>query len=303
MAEISLVTAFYNIGRENFKAIPRTDDTYMANFKFWCRMKNRLIVYTDSYHGEKILDIRAQFGLRDRTVIVTIDNLTEIEPAILERMKGIQSDGWFEQFRVLPNATSNIPEYSYLMLLKTWFLYDAVRKGYVNGTVAWIDFGFNHGGELFTNPEEFDFSWNYNFSDKIHMFYYKALDEKPTYEIVRRLCDCFMGCLYVLPERYCERLWNLTKEAMNTLNDMGLYDDDQLLLLMAYRKEPELFELHESEWFLPLKEYGGEHLTVRTREEIAGVKRFYNRFFRSLHKHRLAARNALLTYRNLILKD
>ena len=31
--EITLVTAFFNIGRENYKAIPRPDSKYMKDFE------------------------------------------------------------------------------------------------------------------------------------------------------------------------------------------------------------------------------------------------------------------------------
>lgn len=303
MNEINLVTAFFNIGRENFKAIPRTDDTYLNNFKFWARLKNNLVVYTDKYTGEKVMNIREQYGLAAKTKIVVIEDIGEIEPQILEQMKAIRNNSWFERFRILPNATSNIPEYSYLMLLKTWFLADAAKHGYVNGTVAWIDFGFNHGGRLFTKSEEFDFTWSYDFSDKIHLFYYEKLDTKPAYEMVRRLCDSIMGCLYVLPVHYCEDLWQLTKQSMLHLITVGLYDDDQMLLLMAYRARPEIFEMHQSEWFLPIKEYGGAHLSVRHSGKRPWYKQLIVNILNKNKKIKLAFRNALITFKDLVLKE
>lgn len=302
MKEISLVTAFYNIGREHFKAIPRTNDTYMNNFKFWCRLKNNLVVYTDSHHAEIIHNIREGYGLADKTTIVKIDKIDEIEPEIFKRMHAINENNWFEDFRILPNATSNIPDYSYLMMLKNWFLKDAVEKKIVSDTVAWIDFGFNHGGDLYTVPEEFDFCWKYDFSNKIHLFYYGELDKKPVFEIVRRLCDCFMGCLYILPDYYCNELWKLTRMSMMELNDMGLYDDDQLLLLMAYRKRPDIFEVHKSKWFMPLKEYGGSHLTIKVNKELKGIKYTVSKLSSSLDIKKKALKNSYITYKNLTSK-
>lgn len=303
MSKICLVTAFFNIGRENFKAIPRTDDTYLDNFKFWARIKNSLVIYTDRMTGEKVLNIRKSFGLEKETKIVVLDDIGTIEPDILAKMKEIRSNTWFERFRILPNATSNIPQYSYLMLLKTWFLADAVQNGYVDGTVAWIDFGFNHGGRLYNHPEDFDYLWEYDFSKKIHLFYYEILDEKPVYEMVRRLCDSIMGCLYVLPAEYCQTLWELTKQSMEHLLSVGLYDDDQLLLLMAYRVKPELFEMHKSEWFLPLKEYGGSHL----RTKKAGKRPWYKQTIINIRnkgkRRKLAIRNAIITLKDLATKD
>jgi hypothetical protein len=36
-------------------------------------------------------------------------------------------------------------------------------------------------------------------------------------------------------------------------------DDDQPILLLAYRRKPELFELKQSKWFLPSKQCDGAH--------------------------------------------
>ncbi|UFH65471.1 hypothetical protein KQH81_02685 [Clostridium cadaveris] len=303
MREITLVTAFFNIGREKFKAIPRTDDTYMKNFKFWARMKNKLIVYTDENTAKLVLKVRTDFGLKDKTEIIIINDIFSIEPEIFENMKKVSENNYFLDFRILPNATSNIAEYSYLMLLKSYFLSDAVKRGLTASQVAWIDFGFNHGGDLYINPEEFNYLWEYDFSDKINMFYYKKYDEKPIFEIVRRLCDCIMGCLIVLPAKLCDELWQLNKSSMIILNKVGLSDDDQLIQLMSYREKPEIFDLHESEWFLPLKEYGGEHLTVRNMSS----RKWYIRKLRNLKfnykKRKNAFVNSVKTYNNLVSKE
>lgn len=303
MSEISLVTAFFNIGRENFKAIPRTDDIYLNNFKFWARLKNNLVIYTDRFTAEKVMDIRKQFGLADKTKVIVIDDIKMIEPDILDQMRSIRNNSWFERFRILPNATSNIPEYSYLMLLKAWFLADAAKNSYINEMVAWIDFGFNHGGKLYTNPEEFDFTWDFDFSDKIHLFYYEKLDTKPAYEMVRRLCDSIMGCIYILPAHYCNDLWNLTKQAMLNLLALGLYDDDQMLLLMAYRTKPEIFEIHKSEWFLPIREYGGSHLSVRRVGKRPWYKQMVVDISNKWRRFKLAFRNSVITFKDLLSKE
>ncbi|WP_195281113.1 WlaTC/HtrL family glycosyltransferase [Parabacteroides johnsonii] len=301
--EITLVTAFFNIGRENFKAIPRKNDTYLNNFEFWARIRNKVIIYTSSVMVQPILEIRKKFNQENNTIIVPIDDIEMIEPEILNKMEQIKDNTWFERFRILPNATSNIPRYSYLMLLKTWFLQDAVTRGYAQGQIAWFDFGFNHGGRLYTNPEQFDFKWQYGFSDKIHFFYYQAIDSKPIYETVRRLADSIMGCLYIVPDHYCVTLWNLTKNAMKHLVSVDLYDDDQLLLLMAYRSQPEIFELHQSDWFRPLHDYGASHLQMRETIDRPKYKQIVINFIVKYKRIKLAFRNSIITFKDLICKD
>lgn len=301
--KITLVTAFFNIGRENFKAIPRSDDKYFKYFEFWARLRNDLIVYTQPNCVDIILNIRQKFGLKDNTKIIPIGNIYDIEPDIYNRMAEISSNSWFKDLRILPNATSNIAEYSYLMLLKTYFLKDAVSRGLTCDQVAWIDFGFNHGGSLYANPEEFDFEWRYSFNRKIYFFYYEKYDSKPIFEIVRRLSDCIMGCLIVSNSELCEELWQLNRHAMMTLNEVGLIDDDQLLHLMSYRSNPNLFELKKSEWFLPLKEYGGEkNLVTLNKVDNSLIRRIARTVRNGLRRRKLALRNCIILYNNLVKK-
>lgn len=298
--EITLVTAFFNIGRENYKAIPRPDSKYMKDFEGWARLRNNLIVYTQPEMKDLILAIRDKFGLKEKTIIIEIEDIYSIEPEILEKMRRISIDKYFLDFRYLPNATSNISEYSYLMLLKSYFVKDAVERKLTSEQVAWIDFGFNHGGDLYIDPQEFDFEWNYKFENKIYYFYYKKYDDRPVFEIVRRLSDCIMGCLIIIPACLANDLWILNRNAMETLNDVGLIDDDQLIHLMSYRKKPEIFKMVESEWFLPLKIYGGDNLTKLREKNNNGVMNADRHIKHYLKKIKLSLRNAILLYKNLM---
>lgn len=301
--EITLITAFFNIGRENFKVIPRSDEKYMKNFEFWARMKNNLIIYTFPEAKNRVLSIRENYGLLDKTTVIVIENIFEIEPEIFNRMKEISTDQTFIDFRLMPHATSNIAAYSYLMLLKSYFLKDAVERNLTVDQVAWIDFGFNHGGDLYLNAEEFAFEWKHEFEPFIYYFYYKRYDNRPIFEIVRRLSDCIMGCLIVAPATMCDELWQLNKGAMKTLNDVGLIDDDQLIHLMSYRKKSSIFKLVESKWFLPLKEYGGSTLVTLYSAKSKPLIDLLKRIRRTFKKRRMAWKNAAKLYSNLTRKN
>lgn len=264
MGEITIVTAFFDIGRGKFKNTPfvRTNDQYFNYFRFWARMKNKLIVYTDSESEKKVKDIRQEFGLADKTIVIVIDNIYEIEPNIYERMLKVSQNPQFKNFRYFPNAMSNRANYDYIMLMKYWCMNDAVEQNLVNGMVAWIDFGFNHGGKCYVKSEEFDFEWKYDFEPKIHLFSLQEPDSVSGVMSLQFLFDSTMGCLLLCPSECCHDLWILVRDAMEALLMLDCIDDDQQLLLMAYKKRPSLFEVHISDWFMPLKEYGGEHLTI-----------------------------------------
>ena len=269
MNEITLVTAFFDIGRKDYKRYPRSNDDYLEYFSVWARMNNKVIVYTNSDMAKKVIEVRRKYGLESKTIIVEVNDETKIEKELYDKMHLISQNDEFLNFRFIHDALSNNAKYDYVMLLKYWCLKDAVQKGYANGMVAWIDFGFNHGDKCYINPEEFNFTWKTNLnSQKIHLFSLHELDDTPIFKHVMKLDDSLIGAPIILPDFLCDKFWNLVKLSMESLIRVGFIDDDQLLILMAYRENKELFEIHISDWFLPLKENGGEHLTVRKKEKV-----------------------------------
>jgi protein YibB len=271
MTEITLVSAFFDINRKEFKASPRSNDQYFEYFRFWSRLKNNLIIYSDSENADRIIKIRKEFDLEDKTHLIIIDDIFDIEPEIFKEMEKVALNQNFIDFR-LPAITSNNPKYNYLMLLKSWFLSDSVKRNLTSKTVAWIDFGFNHGGKVYTDSKEFAFKWEYEFSEKIHLFYKDKFDEQPIFEIIRKLDDCIMGPLIISPSSLCQEFWELNKESMKMLISMGFMDDDQLLMMYSYRRKPEIFNLLKSSWFLGLKEFGAPHLTVKDQSSSGFIK-------------------------------
>lgn len=269
MNEITLVTAFFDIGRKDYKRYPRSNDDYLEYFSVWARMNNKVIVYTNSDMAKKVIEVRRKYGLESKTIVIEVNDETEIEKELYDKMYLISQNDEFLNFRFIHDALSNNAKYDYVMLLKYWCLKDAVQKGYASGMVAWIDFGFNHGDKCYINPEEFNFTWKTNLNNqKIHLFSLHELDDTPIFKHVMKLDDSLMGAPIILPDFLCDKFWNLVKLSMESLIRVGFIDDDQLLILMAYRENSELFEIHISDWFLPLKENGGDHLTVRKKEKV-----------------------------------
>ena len=88
--EITLVTAFFDIGRGDLdnESLRRTTGRYMDDFSRWARLKNKLIVYTESKFAKEILEIRARHGLSEKTEVVSLDHVFEVEPAVSGRAEG-----------------------------------------------------------------------------------------------------------------------------------------------------------------------------------------------------------------------
>lgn len=265
MNEITIVTAFFDIGRGNFSTLSRSNDKYFEYFKFWARVRNQLIIYTTSDFAKEILGIRATFGLEDKTKVIIVEEPFKLEEDLFLRMNEVSSDVEFKNNRFFPNALSNDAAYDYVMLLKYWCLNDSVQNNYASGMLAWVDFGMNHGGKCYSNPEEFDFLWKTDFAfDKIHLFALKNPDTINSLDLMHSQSDCITGYLLLVPDSQCKELWDRTKDAMHALLMLDCIDDDQMLLFMVYKRISSFFEVHICDWFMAMKISGAKHLTVRT---------------------------------------
>lgn len=285
--EVTIITSFFDVGREKFKGnSARSNDKYLEYFKFWARINNNLVIYTDSDMAKKVQNLRKEFGLENKTKIIIVDDYSVIEPDILKRMSEISESETFLKYRYMPNPADNNARYDYIMLLKSWCIKDAVEKGYANGNLIWLDFGFNHGGDVYTNPLEFDFTLEMDLpEDKITLFSIMEDDNKPIFQVIQSYDVYIMGFLMCVPSELASTLWNDVKKAMNSLLDVGFIDDDQTLLLMAARNNKDKYNIIASDWFMPLKEHGGEHLTVKNEKKKIALKD------KLLHGYRVNKRN------------
>ena len=268
--KLTIITAFFDIGRATMdydNCEPRSFERYLTYFEDWARVRNDVIVYAQKGFGDKILAVREKFGLGEKTKIVEIDDVFAIESELLARMEKVEEDKGYLDFRFFSSEVSNTAKYNYVMLMKYYFLKDASEKYVKDGDLAWIDLGFNHGGDCYSKPEEFDFELkNKSTTDKVQLF---ALPGKNIEKInpVRSLqyqSEHIHGAPIVCPAAKSAALYKECIDAMDALLRVGCMDDDQQLLLMAVRNNPDLFEVKTSFWFMPIKDYlGGDHLSVK----------------------------------------
>lgn len=267
-----IVTAFWDVGRGENCAIPRSNDRYYREFKAWAKIKNNLIVFTDSISESIIKKIRRDYGLEKRTQVIVCDDIFQIEKKIYEKMVQIEAKNDVA-FKYYENAMSNRAKFDYAWFLKYWCISEASKMIDDNGLIAWMDFGFNHMDACFDNMEQFDFLWDCNVDmNKIHIYSLCEMDSINVIDTLLFQNDTIMGVFHLVPVRYAMCLWNMIKEAMESLLMMQCIDDDQMLLLIAYKNNPDKFAVHISDWYLPLKENGADHLHVKTKNKKITIK-------------------------------
>lgn len=288
MGKITIVTAFFDIGREKMRNFERGREHYLKYFSFWAGIQNDLVIYTDEQMAGKVKKIRADFNLLEKTKVIVIEDIFQIESDIYLKMKKVLSSPDVISNRKhtgYPEAYS--AEYNYVTYLKPWFVKNAIKSYDLEGLITWMDFGYNHGGALYDRREDFNFLWEYEFSDKIHLFSIKKLNELPVFDIVKKMPVDMSAGIIIAPERYWEFLYESFRISIQSLMNCDMVDDDQTLLIMSYRRRKENFEIHIIEdWFMVLKNFGGSHLHINNnmmkrikykRMKLFMLESFYNK--------------------------
>lgn len=299
MKEITIVTSFFDINRQSIKGFNRSNQKYIDAFKFWAHIKNKIVVFSDKDTIEQVRKIREEYGLLDKTETIVIDDYLKIDEELFNSINKVMENKDLYDFhlqRNIPEALSS--KYNYIMAIKAWCCKEAVKKQLTTEMVAWLDFGFNYGGRFYRKEEEFDFLWEYDFSDKIHLFQINELDNLPPFEIIRRNNSYFQGGEIVAPDYLWEELWNLVRSSMISLNKSGLADDDQVLYLMSYRQKPEIFETHKCEWLGLFKDFSNKKFTF----EVPKQNKIYSFLYKCKHPTEfLIIRRLVYSFRTFII--
>lgn len=259
MNEISIVTAFFDIGRGNWtpdKGLPhylqRTTDTYLERFSHMAKLENEMVVFTSEDLASKVKELR---GERPTTVIVFDfhNSLQELR----DKISKVQQNPQYQN-KINPSQIRN-PEYwnaDYVLVnaLKSTFVRKAIDYQLINNElVAWMDFGYCR--EPINKTK-----WQYPFdTDKIHFFTIKDYIEGTYIQDIIFNNDVHVtGPCIVAGKTLWFQLEALVHHSLDELLKNNLIDDDQTLLLMSYLLKPELFELHpvsNQDWFVAFKDY------------------------------------------------
>ncbi len=279
--DITVVTAFFDIGRGNLSKIrrphivpalqDRSVDTYFEYFTHLAKLQNQLIVYTTEEFADRVREIRKRNSLLGETVVVVLPSYL---PKEFEQIRGR-----IDQIMSMPEyyqrvANPGLIEYWYsdyvlVNLLKSFYVTHAIDHGLI-GTdlVAWIDFGYCRSSSTIPEPRK----WAYGFdSSKIHLFYIREIEPQRPIESIVYTGDVYIqGSHIVAGTAMWPRLQELMFRNLTLLLNRNLIDDDQTLLLMSYLSDKDIFELrycHPTDWFIIFKMFNELQYHVPTTTE------------------------------------
>lgn len=275
MSNITIVTAFFDLGRGNLPAMirgrllphhqHRSVETYFEFFNNLARINNPMVIHTTKDLAERVAAIRRKHGHDDITTIITYDELLPSEEwqSTRDQIKSIMDNEQFINMVDNPHLIEYWnPEYILVNMFKSMYVQYAIDNGFVDTPLAaWIDFGYVRNLEII--PEKvIEKGWEYDFDpEKIHLFNQRSLDninERTLNDIIKTGDVYIQGCHIV---GGVEKWSDFAKVMFNNLYyvmEQGLIDDDQTFLLLTAMTNPELVELHYNspdDWFRVFKDY------------------------------------------------
>lgn len=253
---VTIVTAFVDIGRGNWEGarngqliphyIKRDTDTYFQRFERLTKLKNPIVCFTETKHFDRIK------AMRDDIELVGIDTIFEDHKHMIDAIAHVQNEPKFIQFVENKSAPERwSPEYVAINLMKSHFVNFAVEQQiFPNPNYAWIDFGYVRD-DTFCPP---GMEWKFDSGNKINLFAVNPYTHgTPIFDIIRSGEVFIQGCHIVAPAKKWGFLKDLVSSALSIQLSVGLIDDDQTALLMAYRSAPDQFRINNvdpSNWFV-----------------------------------------------------
>ncbi|WP_104490080.1 WlaTC/HtrL family glycosyltransferase [Acinetobacter indicus] len=263
-AEITIVSAFFDIGRGNWgeeKGHPgylkRSCEKYIDYFSNLAELENNMIIFTSSEFVGKIQEIR---GNKD-TIIVEMDINNKFSKC-KDEIRAIQNSSKFKNSvdqSQLKNPEYWSPDYVLVTNLKTYFVRKAIKENLVKtNLVAWIDFGYCRSKETLNGVKK----WRYPFvDDKINFFTinknFNISEEVVINSILKNEVFIIGGAIVGSKKTWLE-FSELVFCCQKKILLGGMVDDDQGIFMMAFLESNgniKLNYLGKNQWFSLFKRF------------------------------------------------
>jgi protein YibB len=286
--EITLVTAFLDIGRDNWENndFKRTTNFYINSFLTYLNYPYKMVCYIDEKYFEHVYKVYKKSPYQNKQFIPIhrewLDQNIHAWRQI-EKDRNILNDPNFKKFlkgrlefmypEGIPEENEqrtylcpeNIyPEYNVINHSKIDFISHAIKNGFINTYyTAWSDFGYfstyHKDGESL--PTE-TIDTNKLDPNKITICLRREIieDDKDMFFTLLFAYELFIGAFYAGPTHIMEGFKDIYHDCVEELYRNGISDDDQHVYIRCYMKNPDIFNLsiHRGDWPKALTYFQGE---------------------------------------------
>ena len=266
--DITIVTAFLDIGRSDWKGDYKRDPSfYIDSFLTYLNYPYKIVCYVDDKYINNILKTYANSPYQNKLFIPI--NKTWLMQNIhawsnIEKDRAIMNSNEYKEFLkqriplMRPCKTEvdtrsylcpeNIfPEYNVINHSKIDLIANAINNGYINTTyTAWCDFGYfrtyHSNGDALPittidvnklNPDKITFCLRFEITENDKNILWTALLGN----------EVFIGAFYAGPTKLMIPFQNTYHDAVNKIYNVGITDDDQHVYIQCYCLNPDIMHL------------------------------------------------------------
>jgi hypothetical protein len=247
--DILFITAFKDIGRNNWNMYRRTNEEYINNFlNLANNITYKLIVYLDDELKNNLL---VNHSFNENISFYNLSTVNTFYNKYLNKENEIMSSNEFKKL-IPPHRLYNNPEtwcakYTLINHSKINFVSHS-KKIYPNyNFYSWIDFGYVINVNL--TPKNININ---KLPHKIiyHAFKHPLLNKKDALQMLQIDDPVIAGGAYIIPNELIETFEQIYENKILFWQQNGICDDDQSLILQLYYENMNLFHLIlNSNWF------------------------------------------------------
>lgn len=263
MSEVTLVTAFYDIGRSKWNSqFTRKSEEYIESFRVFLSYDYNMIIYVDDRYYEKLNKLVESSPHAKNKLLIPI-NENWMSKNIwtwtkLPREKEIMSSDNYRKLiphRIAAKYPENVnPEYTIITHSKIDFVCKAIDDQMIStDIVVWVDFGYFYNKTQDKHIPKKRFDTSKLDLKKINLCGMNEITEEDRNILYTLTHAPVKICAYLFAGTKDKMKWFQSQchEALEIYQDNGLADDEQALWLLCYFSNKDEFKIHYfSEWHL-----------------------------------------------------
>ena len=271
MSGVTLVTAFYDIGRSEWNSqFTRKSQEYIESFRLFLNYDHDMIIYIDSRHFDALSKMVESSPYSKNKRLIPIDEAWLKENiwawSCLEREQEIMASDFYRNLiphRIAARYPENVnPKYTIITHSKVDFVCNAIDLGMISTEmVVWVDFGYFHNKTQEKHIPSKHFDLSKIDEKKINLCGMIEIDDKDR-DILYTLRHApvkICAYLFAATKNNMKVFQNLSHQALKVYQDAGIADDEQAVWLLCYFGNETLFKIHYfAEWHLGLKYFSKE---------------------------------------------
>jgi hypothetical protein len=264
MSNVTLVSMFYDIGREEWGLYPRKVQEYLTAFETFLQYDYKMIIFVDDRYIDSLYDkcVGSKISLIPINNKWLSDNLWAWSR--LDKEKQIMDDTLYQSMvshRIARSYPENVnPYYTILTHSKIDVINYVIDKQLTNDDIlAWVDFGYfyNKTTEEFLPTGLLDLSKVD--TDRVNICLINPIDEQDkTILYTLQVAPEKIGAYFFLANKQNFKIFQelCHKWLIKFQEEFNIADDEQAIWLQCYFENPDLFKLHVFySWHQALKRF------------------------------------------------